>query len=61
MTTQNRNVSVRVTLGGRVDRSLGAAFDEAQGELSQTQDQIQDPPNTPNTCLLYTSPSPRDS
>ena len=20
-----------------------------------------DPPNTPNTCLLYTSPSPRDS
>ena len=23
--------------------------------------QPQDPPNTPNTCLLYTSPSPRDS
>ena len=22
---------------------------------------IQEPPNTPNTCLLYTSPSPRDS
>ena len=23
-------------------------------------DYIQTPPNTPNTCLLYTSPSPRD-
>ena len=22
---------------------------------------FQQPPNTPNTCLLYTSPSPRDS
>ena len=42
MTTQNRNVAVQVTLGGRVDRSLGAAFDEAQGELSQTEDQIED-------------------
>ena len=42
MTTENRNAAVQITLGGRVDRSLGAAFDEAQGELSQTQDQIQD-------------------
>ena len=22
--------------------------------------QVRKPPNTPNTCLLYTSPSPRD-
>ena len=39
-------------------------FNEAFGELMTDyylKFMSTEPPNTPNTCLLYTSPSPRDS
>ena len=39
------------TFGGGIDPNIFANY---------TPSYITPPPNTPNTCLLYTSPSPRD-
>ena len=36
-----------------LDLSSAATFESTEFEVTAT-------PNTPNTCLLYTSPSPRD-
>ena len=37
------------------------AYAENEEQQYKTNDALQQFPNTPNTCLLYTSPSPRDS
>ena len=39
-----------------------AAIEECQIQLSKAAKMVthKSDPNTPNTCLLYTSPSPRD-
>ena len=43
---------------------LGKGFEEFKTENQKRLDEIEqkghEDPNTPNTCLLYTSPSPRD-
>ena len=46
-------VSEQITLSSRL-------IDEGGERLNNLEDNVNNSPNTPNTCLLYTSPSPRD-
>ena len=53
----NANLSPAVSITGTL---TPAVFDDTSTGSTGTKLRVTNEPNTPNTCLLYTSPSPRD-
>ena len=51
------NPPVRVFLD---DVSTAGGLHKAAERVVELEQGVKNPPNTPNTCLLYTSPTPRD-